>query len=692
MSMDWNDPLLTAYALGELEGDELRKMEAFVRENKEAREYVREIRNTANLLASELKAEPVPASVKPSIKPAAAWWNLNVLNPYFSLVAAGLAALVFLLPSLRERIFNQGTLTPPEVQNDLGQFKPEKQGVLPEAAVTTTLADNPTPVIADTAAMDESANTQAAPKEEQSVSPAAMIDAAAQPTALAKKMSADYGAHGTVVGKGNVAVGFAGRANVAEGLGHNTESYSHIQESEFVRVTDQPLSTFSTDVDTASYSVVRRYLNSGSLPPIDAVRIEEMINYFPYAYAPPKDDKPFAMAIEQVQAPWKLQHKLVRIGLKSKDIDLRNRPKSNLVFLVDVSGSMNDATKLPLLKASLRQMIDKFTDNDRVAIVVYAGSTGLALPSTSNKNEILTALEKMESGGSTNGGAGIELAYRIAQENFIEGGANRVILATDGDFNVGTTSEGDLIRLIEEKAKSKIFLTVLGFGSGNYKDAMMEKLADKGNGNYAYIDSLQEAKKALVEQIGGTLVTVAKDVKIQVEFNPKFASAYRLIGYENRRLNKEDFNDDSKDAGEIGAGHTVTALYEVVPVGVELPLPAVDPLKYAKAATQNPVAANESNELLTVKLRYKKPEGEKSQLMEVSVKNEDRSLAKGSPDLKFAAAVAEFGMLLRDSKWKGQSNFPSVVGLARQGTKNDPYRKEFLELVGKAERLKRRGR
>ena len=365
----------------------------------------------------------------------------------------------------------------------------------------------------------------------------------------------------------------------------NTEDYNHVVDNPFLRVRDEPLSTFSVDVDTASYANVRRFLDHGTLPPKDAVRIEEMLNYFTYDDAPPRDDAPFAVHVEVAGCPWNADHRLARIGLMGRPIDNDRRPPSNLVFLVDVSGSMDMPNKLPLLKTSLQKMVQNLGENDRVAIVVYAGASGLVLPSTScdRKVEILTALDNLQAGGSTNGGAGLQLAYDTAVQSFIKNGSNRVILCTDGDFNVGVTNKGDLTRLIESKAKSGVFLSVLGFGMGNIKDNTLEMLADKGNGHYAYIDSLREAMKVLVVEMGSTLVTIAKDVKIQVEFNPAHVAAYRLIGYENRLLNKQDFNDDTKDAGEIGAGHHVTALYEIVPPGKDQGLPDVDPLEFQKS-------------------------------------------------------------------------------------------------------------
>ena len=463
----------------------------------------------------------------------------------------------------------------------------------------------------------------------------------------------------------------------------NTEAYDRVVDNPFLRAIQNPLSTFSIDVDTAAYANLRRFLSSGAVPPKDSVRIEEMVNYFSYSYSPPKNSDPFSAQVEVASAPWKPEHRLVKVGLKGREIAQDKRPPSNLVFLIDVSGSMQPPNKLPLIKRGLPLLVEKLTENDRVAIVVYAGASGLVLPSTTcdHKAKILAALENLEAGGSTNGGSGIQLAYDTAIANFIKGGTNRVILATDGDFNVGVTNQGELTRLIEEKAKSGVFLSVLGFGMGNYKDSTLEKLADKGNGNYAYVDSLQEARKVLVEEMGGTLITIAKDVKIQVEFNPALVGAYRLIGYENRILRAEDFNDDTKDAGEIGAGHTVTALYEVVPAGKEGALPGIDALKY-----QKPVEAtreSKSGELLTLKLRYKEPDGATSKLMQVAVTDRGIAWAQASRDFKFASAVAALGMILRDSPYKANATLGSVLELAEAGKGEDKqgYRAEFIELV-----------
>jgi Ca-activated chloride channel family protein len=460
----------------------------------------------------------------------------------------------------------------------------------------------------------------------------------------------------------------------------NTEAYDKIDENRFHRVADDPLSTFSIDVDTASYANVRRFLNEGRLPPADAVRIEELINYFRFDYGDRAGDAPFAIATEVTACPWNPKHKLALIGLQSQKLTQERTPPRNLVFLLDVSGSMTPPDKLPLVKTAMRMLVDTLTPADRVAIVVYAGASGLVLPSTpgNRKPEIQRAIAELRPGGSTNGAAGIQLAYDTAAQGFIRNGINRVILATDGDFNVGVTSQGELIRLIEEKRERGIFLSVLGVGTGNLKDSTMEKLADRGNGNYAYLDSLHEARRVLIAEAGATLATVAKDVKIQVEFNPRAVGAYKLIGYENRILQHRDFNDDKKDAGEIGAGHTVTALYEIVPPGEPIEFGSVDPLKY-QDRTQ-PSSAAKSGELMTVKLRYKQPDGDVSKLISRAV--QDRAGAM-TPNVGFAAAVAEFGMLLRKSEFKGGSSWASAQELARKHRGDDPdgYRAEFIRLI-----------
>ncbi|MFD0940024.1 vWA domain-containing protein [Pedobacter boryungensis] len=466
----------------------------------------------------------------------------------------------------------------------------------------------------------------------------------------------------------------------------DTESYAGITENGFKNPLKDALSTFSIDVDAASYSNVRRFINNGTLPPKDAVRIEEMINYFDYNYAQPTGNDPINIQTELAPAPWNPKHRLVQIGLKAKTIATDNLPASNLVFLIDVSGSMSSANKLPLLISSLKLLTDQLRDKDKVAIVVYAGQSGLVLPSTSGdaKASIKDALNKLSAGGSTAGGAGLQLAYKVAGENFIKGGNNRIILATDGDFNVGISSDNEMERLIEEKRKSGIFLTVLGYGMGNYKDSKMEILANKGNGNYAYIDNINEARKVLVNEFGGTLFTVAKDVKLQIEFNPAKVQAYRLIGYENRMLKDEDFNDDKKDAGEMGSGHTVTALYEIIPIGVKSSFAnKVDDLKYQKTAksTNNYTG----DEMLTIKLRYKLPDENTSKSMQKSI-NDNQSVST-TVNFRFAAAIAEFGMLLRQSEYKQNSSFAQVITLAEgaMGKDKEGYRSEFLRLAKSAQ-------
>ena len=463
----------------------------------------------------------------------------------------------------------------------------------------------------------------------------------------------------------------------------NTEEYDAINENIFHEATKNPLSTFSIDVDAASYSNIRRFINNGQQPPKDAVRIEEMINYFDYDYKQPKSEHPFEVITEISSAPWNDKHKLVHIGLQGKVIPTENLPPSNLVFLIDVSGSMDEPNKLPLLKASFKMLVEQLRAQDQVAIVVYAGAAGLVLESTSGseKREIIEALDRLEAGGSTAGGAGINLAYKIAKEHFKTNGNNRIILATDGDFNVGESSNASMERLVEEKRKAGIFLTVLGFGMGNYKDSKMEILADKGNGNYAYIDNLTESRKVLVNEFGGTLFTIAKDVKLQIEFNPAKVKAYRLIGYENRMLKSEDFNNDKKDAGELGSGHTVTALYEIVPVGVASEFEKIDELRYQKSEVA-PTAVR-SNELMTIKLRYKKPDEDVSRLIVHPLVDNNILLSRTSDNFRWSASVAAFGMLLRESSYCKDFTYDQVVRLASgsKGEDTEGYRIEFINMV-----------
>ena len=471
----------------------------------------------------------------------------------------------------------------------------------------------------------------------------------------------------------------------------NTEEYEAFSENRFLTAAQTPLSTFSLDVDAASYGNIRRLINQGELPPKEAVRVEEMINYFSYSYPHPTDGHPVRIITEVAASPWNKQTQLIRIGVKAKEIPSEALPASNFVFLIDVSGSMSGADKLPLVKASMKLLVNNLRPKDRVAIVTYAGAAGEALPSTSgsDRQKIMEALDNLQAGGSTAGGAGIQLAYKIAEKNLVKGGNNRVILCTDGDFNVGVSSVDGLETLIEQKRQSGVYLTVLGYGMGNYKEDKLQTLAQKGNGNHAYIDNLQEANKVLVHEFGSTMVTVARDVKLQVEFNPHFVSAYRLIGYETRLLADEDFNDDTKDAGELGPGHTVTALYEIVPMGVEIPVGKVDKLKYQqqKRDSSQPVYSD-TKELLTVKLRYKEPDEEISKKLEVPVLAPKANLSTSS-DFHFVMAVAMFGQLLRDSAFKGDASYAKVIELARKGLDDDPngYRREFIRLAEAVEQL-----
>jgi Ca-activated chloride channel family protein len=466
----------------------------------------------------------------------------------------------------------------------------------------------------------------------------------------------------------------------------NTEEYAVVNENKFMNVKDIPLSTFSIDVDKASYSNIRRFINQDQMPDKDAVRIEEMLNYFNYDYEYPKDDHPFAINTEIAECPWNKENRLVHIGLQGKKIEQQNNIKSNFVFLLDVSGSMSDENKLPLLKRSFHLLIDALKPEDRIAIVVYAGNAGLILPSTEvkEKNTIFEALDKLSAGGSTAGGQGIQLAYKIAEENLIQEGNNRIILATDGDFNVGVSDTGELVKMMEEKREKGIFLTILGFGIGNYKDEKMESIADKGNGNYFYIDNILEAKKILVTELAGTMYTIAKDVKIQVEFNPVKVESYRLIGYENRLLNKEDFDNDKIDAGELGAGHTVTALYEIV-LTKDMSKENSGNLRYQSVSTRE--NAYTSNEVMNVKFRYKKPKGWFSKLIEHPVIDKNVKFDKSSDNFRFSAAVVEFGMLLKDSEFKGNSTFDGIIEMARgaKGKDSYGYRAEFIQLVEKAQ-------
>jgi Ca-activated chloride channel family protein len=522
--------------------------------------------------------------------------------------------------------------------------------------------------------------------------PKSFVMPAEAPPPLPSPVAVAGGVYGGVAG--GVVGGVIGTGGVSEKLAvaqagdaaFKTEEYGRIVENEFLSVADNPLSTFSVDVDRAAYSNVRGFLRDGQRPPRDAVRIEEMVNYFTYDYPDPSGAQPFSVTTEVASCPWNERHRILLVGLQGRRMKTADLPANNFTFLIDVSGSMMEPDKLPLVKEGLELLVNQLRPKDRVAIVVYAGNAGLVLPSTpgSDKGTILSAMQSLEAGGSTAGGAGIKLAYEVAKENFIDGGNNRVILATDGDFNVGASSDGELEQLIESKRNDRIFLTVLGFGTGNIKDSKMELLADKGNGNYAYVDTLAEARKVLVSEMGATLFTIAKDVKLQIEFNPAKVASYRLMGYENRLLRKEDFNNDAKDAGDIGAGHSVTALYELVMPGDDSGTASVDPLKYQ---TTKVTAA--SPELLTLKLRYKEPEGDRSKLLTYTVSDSHADVTSASNNLRFASAVAEFGMLLRDSKFKGDATYDKARTLAQKslGRDYEGYRHDFLTMIADAQKL-----
>ncbi|MCW5807970.1 MAG: von Willebrand factor type A domain-containing protein [Deltaproteobacteria bacterium] len=639
MKIDEDDPKWTAYVLGELSDLERVELERILEDCPEARAYVAELRTAIGAIETELKAQPPLA--------------LDDLQ--------------------RRRILHKAAAAPPPRRARRVWFLAgtgAAAAALTVALLGRTAQDDATPVEAPR----KLENDEISGKAEAALGWAVRADGAQLRLAVGGKGNWNQPAGGDVTGQ-------AGRPD--------TEAYKHLVDNPFKRTLDDPLSTFSIDVDTASYANVRRFLAQHQLPPPDAVRIEEMINYFTYSYPEPRAGEPFSISTEVGPAPWNARHKLVRIGLQAPEIAAAKVPPRNLVFLVDTSGSMSSPDKLPLLVQSLGLLVDNLRPEDHVSIVVYAGSAGLVLPPTSGarKDDIRDALARLAAGGSTNGGAGIQLAYDTARGSFLPGGINRVILCSDGDYNVGTTSEGDLTRLIEKEREHGVFLTVLGFGTGNVKDATMEMLADKGNGNYAYIDSLFEARKVLVAQAGATLVTVAKDVKLQVELNPTAVAGYRLIGYENRVLAHQDFNDDGKDAGEIGAGHAVTALYEIIPAGLDVPGAAnVDPLKYQRPPAPATPAAS-ADELMTVKVRYKEPQGAASKLLSRTVAS--TAAAATSDDYRWAAAIAAFGMKLRDSKYSGDLSWSEIHALAEGAIGPDAagYRKQAVQLITAALRL-----
>jgi Ca-activated chloride channel family protein len=742
------DPKLTAYALGELQGPERDAVEAAIRDDPEARAAVEAMRAFAAQLSGALAQESAEAPAAASTaaadtpaqaggkRPATASVSSKVLRfPQLYFVIGGLAAAcVAVIVALQEpkpflqKHYQEVAL--PTVKLAMPGSDEEPAGAQSQEQVAAAEREAEKAAVATAREAELRAKQQVAtaatrPLLQQVQAPAPTLGASdgevtlspfsirvvGQDRAAKRERIAGAPEPTRQIATGGLMAGNVGgfgagdrpqSVSTGPAPDRSAEAYAYHQDNAFTRAADAPFSTFSVDVDTASYANVRRLIESGQLPPADAVRIEELVNYFPYRYANPvaaaKPDAkapPFAASLEVADAPWAAGHRLVRIGLKARDVSAAERPHANLVFLLDVSGSMDEPNKLPLVKESMRLLLQRLEPEDRVAIVIYAGASGLALPSTpvSKAQEIVAALDNLTPGGSTNGAMGIQLAYDIAKANFVPHGINRVILCTDGDFNVGVTSEGELVRLVEEKARSGIALTVLGFGMGNYKDSTLEQLADKGNGNYGYIDTRNEAEKLLAQQVNGTLLTVAKDVKIQVEFNPARVASYRLIGYEDRLLQAQDFNDDKVAAGYVGSGHTVTALYEIVPTSAaaEHAAPAVDPLKYA-SATASPAKA--SPELLTVKLRYKDPERDTSERLEFPLIDAGGTFANASSDFKFAAAVAEFGMILRQSPQRGTATLGDVLAWGAAGAahpEDDPegYRRAFLDLVRRAEPLLR---
>ena len=704
---------LTAYALGELSAAERAGIEAWLRDHPEQRAAVEDIRALAGQLAADLQHEPELALTDEQrrriLQPPAPRGDSRVRFPWrtvtgFAAVAA-VITLVFggafwgasrhLHGMLLARMGENGEVA----MNNPADTTAIELDTEPMAAEATP-SELPEMVDYAAAPIDEKPGQVemevqdfSAPPRLKELDDLQTIPAACAPPPPPMKARASVQL-GDRAGAGRTATfsSYGGNWNTFRQPPPppNTESYAQIQGNTFKQVADEPLSTFSIDVDTASYANLRRFLRAGQLPPPDAVRIEEMVNYFAYDYAPPKDDTPFAVHVESAACPWNPAHPLVQIGLKGKTLDAESRPPCNLVFLLDVSGSMSDENKLPLVKKSIQLLARQLTARDRVSIVVYAGAAGLVLPPTSGSDldTIDHAVAGLAAGGSTAGGEGIRLAYDEALENLLPGGNNRVILCTDGDFNVGITDSKELAAFIADRAKKGIFLTVLGFGMGNYKDDRLETLADKGNGNYAYIDSFSEARKNLAEQAVGTLFTIAKDVKLQVEFNPARIAAYRLVGYENRLLAKEDFNNDQKDAGELGAGHTVTAFYELVPVGGES-APGVDPLKYQPAADQparRTGPADASSEWLTVKLRYKLPKENRSIKREVPFTGSTTAFENASADFRFAAGVAAGGLLLRQDPAASTLTYPEVIQWTSAATGADPdgYRREFLDLLKNA--------
>ena len=752
MNLQPDDPRLTAYALGELDETERAEIEQYLEQNEEARAEVELTRAFAQQLTEEFKREDTPAltdlqrhRIQKATAPRHTWRRVMAYAAGL-LVVLGVSGLyvehsmrTFSLGDIIAVADNAKPGSPPPPPASAPQELSDSEGMTEMAPASAAVSE---PVASEEAVSADvltnapiaqyqqrttlkiredsavSAKKQAVRDEDKTLQRQTRLSAANERASRLSEHDRSSGLQNVSVG-GNIQLRgqwHQGKSEPSVKIGDqrleqgsscipitpmppihshptpNTESYATINENPFAMVTSEPLSTFSIDVDTASYANVRRFLNQGQLPPADAVRIEELINYFKYDYPQPDGEVPFSVNVEVNACPWAPDHMLARIGLRGKVPVMDERPPCNLIFLLDVSGSMSARNKLPLLKRSMAMLANSLAPNDRIGIVVYDNVPRVVLEPTpsSNLGTITCAINSLEANGGTNGADGLRLAYEVARRSFIEGGINRILVGTDGDFNVGTTDHDELIQMIQQQAKSGVFLSVLGFGMGNLKDANLEGLADKGNGNYAYIDTFNEARRVLLEQAASTLITIAKDVKIQVEFNPAKVGAYRLIGYENRALAAQDFNDDRKDAGEIGAGHTVTALYELVPAGQPLPTPNVDPLKYQPNPAQEETAApptSSSDELMTVKLRYKQPDGNTSSKIEVPVMASSEGAP--SPDYTFAAGVAAFGMILRDSQHKGTATLDMVSDLAQRGkgADRDGSRTEFLGMVSTAQAL-----
>lgn len=680
---------LTAYALNELSETETKEVENYLSTHPEEKMEVEQIKMLSQILRTELaadyKIEPPPFKMEePKVNKLTALWKSRSFVAALSFSLIGIISYSLLnkineaekLTSKTSVVSNPAPHSPEAEQVAANQPQPQTQSV--------TAKD-----FADTPAMMDSSNL---PMPNGSLRG---FGTKGKSASLSGAGSAGYlgGENSRMLAK-KMAPSVAMEEGYHPGFGEaSQEQYESMAENGYILVSKEPLSTFSIDVDTASYSNARRFLNYGQLPPAESIRSEEFINYFDYDYAQPTSGHPISINMEAVTSPWDKEKVLVRVGLKAKEISPSQRPRSNLVFLIDVSGSMADENKLPLVKSAMRTLSSQMTENDRISIVVYAGQSGVILDSASagNKDKIMEAINNLSTGGGTNGEGGIRKAYEIAQKNFVKDGNNRVLLATDGDFNVGVTSSDELLKIINEKSENGIFLTVLGFGMGNYKDAFLEKISNKGQGNYFYIDNEKEANKVFITQLAGTLYTLAKDVKIQIEFNPHVVSSYRLVGYENRMLNKEDFNNDKIDAGELGAGHSVTALYELVMKGKEGASDSQIPLKYQKLETKKEtekVSPELTAEILTAKFRYKKPKNTSSEYFDQVLKNNVKSFSEASCSTKFASSVASFSQWLRKSEYvKGMDSSKIMKmseGCLSTNDRKDAFKEEFVELVKKA--------